>query len=374
MSNNDKILENYKVNHKIYSSLEGMTCSLLSTLLSSQSLHIHSISSRTKSLDSLHGKINRIGKSYSSINDITDIVGIRITTYFSDELDKVSQLISSEFTVDESNSIDKRKSLEPDRFGYMSLHLVVSYKEDRIRLPEYVSFSGIKFEIQIRSILQHAWAEIEHDIGYKSTIEVPEKLKRKFSRLSGLLELADEEFVSIKNAINNYIEVLPEQLSERPNDVTLDMNSLKIFITTSPDIIKIEGDMATVFNCPLRAPDRDSDDLILSQSLTFLAMMDIKTIEQLKNEYSITSKYIIPFLSLWLVKDGSKPDYPDIARGISLLYLTYINIAIKQNRSLALNILASAPFDNVNMYRSSYHLTPASNRCLVYATLVLTSF
>lgn len=344
MSNNENILENYKVNHKIYSSLEGMTCSLLSTLLSSQSLHIHSISSRTKSLDSLHGKINRIGKSYNSINDITDIVGIRITTYFSDELDKVSQLISSEFTVDESNSIDKRKSLEPDRFGYMSLHLVVSYKEDRIRLPEYISFSGIKFEIQIRSILQHAWAEIEHDIGYKSTIEVPERLKRKFSRLSGLLELADEEFVSIKSAINNYIEVLPEQLSERPNDVTLDINSLKMFITTSPDIIKIEEDMATVFNCPLREPD----DLILSQSLTFLAMMDIKTIEELKGEYSRSSKYIIPFLNLWLVKDGSKFDYPNISRGISLLYLTYINMAIKQDHSLALNILKSAPFDNID--------------------------
>ncbi|MNF62216.1 GTP pyrophosphokinase YjbM [compost metagenome] len=344
MTNHENIIVSYRTNHTIYSSLEGMTCSLLSTLLSSQSLHIHSISSRTKSIESLSGKINRIGKSYKSIDDITDIVGIRITTYFSDELDKVSQLISSEFSVDEENSIDKRKSLAPDRFGYMSLHLVVSYKEDRIKLPEYSKFSGVKFEIQIRSILQHAWAEIEHDIGYKSTIEVPEKLKRKFSRLSGLLELADEEFVSIKNSISHYIEALPDRLSERPKDVTLDINSLKLFITTTPEVIKLEEDMAKVFNCSLRS----SDDLILSQSLTLLAIMNIKTIDELKRKYDDLSKYIIPFLKVWLVKDGVSPDYDDVSRGISLLYLTYLNISITQDNNLALSVLRSAPFSDVD--------------------------
>ncbi|MVG16889.1 MULTISPECIES: GTP pyrophosphokinase [Aeromonas] len=348
MVNNEDILAKYKINQRSYNALEGMTCSLLSTLLSSQSLHIHSISSRTKSIESLHGKINRIGKNYNSIEDITDIVGIRITTYFSDELDKVSELIASEFKVDGEHSIDKRKFLAPDRFGYMSLHLVVSYKDDRIKLPEYSSFAGIKFEIQIRSILQHAWAEIEHDIGYKSAIEVPDSLKRKFSRLSGLLELADEEFVSIKNSISNYLHDLPERLSERPKDVTLDINSLKIFITTTPNIIQIEKEMATVFKCPLTS----TDDLILSQSLKFLSLMGIKTIEDLKNKYNEISKYIIPFLESWLMRDNASSDFLEVSQGISLLYLTYINLAMKQDLSLAINVLGSAPFTDIEQLYS----------------------
>lgn len=352
MSNNESILSIYKNNQKNYTALEGMTCSLLSTLLSSQSLHIHSISSRTKSLESLHGKINRIGKSYNAIEDITDIVGIRITTYFSDELDKVSKLIASEFTVDSDHSIDKRKSLAPDRFGYMSLHLVVSYNNDRVKLPEYKSFSGIKFEIQIRSILQHAWAEIEHDIGYKSSIEVPDNLKRKFSRLSSLLELADEEFVSIKDSISNYIHDLPERLSERPKDVTLDINSLKMFITTTPEVIKIENEMATVFKCHLTS----TDDLMLSQSLKFLAIMGIKTIEDLKNKYNEISKYIIPFLREWLMRESDQSDYHDISQGISLLYLTYINLVIKQDRNLAINVFSSAPFIDIEQLYSDVNI------------------
>jgi hypothetical protein len=61
-------------------------------------------------------------------------------------------------------------------------------------LVEYSTHTGVQFEVQIRSTLQHAWAEIEHDRGYKSEVEVARAVRRRFSRLAGLLELADYEF------------------------------------------------------------------------------------------------------------------------------------------------------------------------------------
>ena len=54
-------------------------------------------------------------------------------------------------------------------------------------------------EVQVRTILQHAWAEIEHDIQYKSTIAIPNTIRRRFMALAGLLEIADREFQAIQN-------------------------------------------------------------------------------------------------------------------------------------------------------------------------------
>ncbi|CAJ1771488.1 hypothetical protein V3429_11740 [Aeromonas jandaei] len=336
MSEHQEIINSYEEQQGVYLSLEKITSSLISTLLNNQSLHIHSISSRTKSIDSLRGKINRPEKNYNSLTDITDIVGIRITTYFSDELDRVSDLIKAEFDVDNQNSIDKRKSLEPDRFGYMSLHIIAKHKSMRTTLPEYRQFNGIRFEIQIRSILQHAWAEIEHDLGYKSEIEIPDVVRRKFSRLSSLLELVDDEFVSIKKTISTYIDSLPNKLTSAPTEVTLNIDSLKAFIMTTAEVTALEESMSTVFNCPII----DSDSELLSVHLERLKNMNINTIGELSNLYSEYHQDIIPFLTLWLNEESpSSKNRTAIRHGISLLYITYIHLLNVGNQELTEKVL-----------------------------------
>jgi len=79
----------------------------------------------------------------------------------------------------------------------LPLHYVASLISEREKLTEYKRFAGIKVEIQIRSTLQHAWAEIEHDIGYKGENSVPDSLKRNFSRVAALLEVADIELMQL---------------------------------------------------------------------------------------------------------------------------------------------------------------------------------
>jgi len=64
-------------------------------------------------------------------------------------------------------------------------------------LPEYKRFSGLVAEIQVRTILQHAWAEIEHDIQYKAISALPTRVRRRFASLAGLIEIADREFQAI---------------------------------------------------------------------------------------------------------------------------------------------------------------------------------
>lgn len=171
--------------------------SLIQTLLEIENIQFHSVTSRIKSKASVRQKLQRPDKR-RELNDLTDMFGVRIITYFQDEVDLVARLIEREFIVDTENSVDKRSLLDSDRFGYLSLHYILQLNPERSTLPENRAYKDIRFELQIRSILQHAWAEIEHDTGYKSASGAPHAVRRRFSRLAGLLELADDEFLAIR--------------------------------------------------------------------------------------------------------------------------------------------------------------------------------
>ena len=137
-------------------------------------------------------------KYKNPLTEIKDLAGVRIITYFPSTIDDVDKIIYNEFDVIEKNN--KNDLLEEEeKMGYKSVHYLVKLKNTRTHHPEYASFENLIAEIQVRTILQHAWAEIEHDIEYKSTITIPKNIKRRFMSLAGLLEIADREFQSIQN-------------------------------------------------------------------------------------------------------------------------------------------------------------------------------
>lgn len=161
-----EIVEEYSASRGSYEACLKYVENTVESIIKSQSINVHEIIGRVKTVESLQGKVKR--KNYSNLAEITDLCGIRIITYFSDDVDKIAELISQEFEVDVENTIDKRKSEDPTKFGYVSLHYVVGLKEENTSPTLYGKFKNIKLEIQIRTVMQHAWAEIEHDLGYKS--------------------------------------------------------------------------------------------------------------------------------------------------------------------------------------------------------------
>lgn len=184
------ILQEYDSSKNVLDNLDKILLTLVSSLLEQKNIRVHQVQTRVKDRDSLENKIIRKNEKYKSLSDITDVVGVRIITYFDDEVDQIADLIKEEFNIDKNNSVDKRK-IDSDRFGYRSLHYVACLKEDRTKLPEYSSCGEQKFEFQIRTILQHSWAEIEHGLGYKGEFEIPSSEKRTFYRVAALLEQAD---------------------------------------------------------------------------------------------------------------------------------------------------------------------------------------
>jgi len=196
--------------------------------LHEQGVELNAIESRVKSEDSLAGKLERKGDKYRTLEDITDVVGVRIITFYTDDVDKVAAIVKKLFLIDWNNSVDKRKAHELTSFGYNSLHYICHLRGDG-------PLSGIPFEIQIRTALMHVWSAIEHDIGYKGAVQLPPEFRRQFSRLSGMLELADDEFSRLRTTMSDYrrhIQALVK--SGKLDEVPLSMDSWRSFIEMHP--------------------------------------------------------------------------------------------------------------------------------------------
>jgi len=255
---------------------------LIRSLLNLNNINPHQITSRIKERLSLENKIIKKNYKYDSLEDITDIVGIRIITYFEDEIDLIANILEKEFIVDLENSVDKRL-IAADKFGYRSLHFVVSYSPSRLKLSEYSIFKNLKFEIQIRSILQHSWAEIEHDIGYKGENEIPDSAKRTFYRVAALLEQADIEFVKLKTEIKEYESSIDSKVKGSPSSVGIDKASLISFLTQSEIVREIEDKVIKSKNGLMLVsidPSIISDDRI-----NMLRHKDVNTIADLEVLY-----------------------------------------------------------------------------------------
>lgn len=207
----------------LYDSLAQSVVQILKSIMKSEKISFIDVPYRIKTKDSCVGKLKK-KSHYQSFEDMTDIAGLRIITLVESDLEKVSKIIAENFNVHQEDSGDKSDLLGADKFGYRSIHFVCDIGQEREKFPESALFKGLCFEIQIRTALSHAWAEIEHDRGYKLGGELPAHLKRRFNLLSGLLESADLEFNRLSEEINLY----KIKLQEAGKDELLDQGINKL--------------------------------------------------------------------------------------------------------------------------------------------------
>lgn len=215
----------------MYEALCGVVAATVEALLTHALLDGSSVTRRAKDVSSFTEKLKR--KRYlDPKTEMMDLAGIRVVTLVERDIGRISDVIRSAFNVHDSDSHDKAIDLGVDRFGYKSVHLVCDIGRARASLPEFAAFSGMPFEIQVRTSLQHAWAEIEHDRGYKFAGELPSHIRRRFYLIAGMLELADREFSLLSDELERYTEVA----HRTAQDGTLD---LELNSTTILELIKV---------------------------------------------------------------------------------------------------------------------------------------
>ena len=165
------ILDEYREQKPQFELLAQHAEQFLNTAVQKSKAQVYGIIHRIKEQNSLAGKLHRKGDKYTSLSDITDILGFRIICYFADDVDAIAQAVAESFDIDWENSIDKRHALDINSFGYMAVHYICSIKKDA-PLPE--ELKNKRFEVQMCSLLQHAWAVMNHDLGYKTKFGIPQ--------------------------------------------------------------------------------------------------------------------------------------------------------------------------------------------------------
>src|SRR5258708_5874217 len=298
---------------------------LIEALLEAGSVPVNQVTYRVKKRKSAYDKLRDHPEKYSAISDLTDLLGVRIITYFPEQVDAVAGIITSEFDVDESRSVDKRAELDVDQFGYLSVHYLAKLNDSRAVLAEYGMFASVYVEFQIRSLLQHAWAEIEHDLGYKSKISIPRDVRRRFSRLAGLLEIADTEFQTIRDERADYTARVSAKINIGLGNVLLDQVSLAAYIEQSQTVQQLDEKLTLVFHSQL-APERDASAYYADRIASAILPLGVETVQELDDALKARADMLVEFAKLWAAHGVStgKPTPPEIPHGISLFYLAII--------------------------------------------------
>jgi len=277
-------------------------------------LKVHSVTMRLKERESLSRKLARPDRTYAHLWDVTDVVGLRVITYFEDGVDRVGEIVEARLPVDFVHSVDKRGAHRG--FGYRSLHYVC-------RLPGLPA--AVRCEIQVRTMLEHAWAEIEHDLGYKSAEVVPAVVRRRLERLAGLLELADQEFGAIRRELDAYARDLPARMAASGDAIALDRLSLEALLGCE-EAEALDRDVAAELGKEL-----GSEPFFPDYLLKMLSAGGLRTVaaarEGLVRHRAVILTMVKPYFAFasrtWSL---SPENMPRVLRGYGLFFLAHVAV------------------------------------------------
>lgn len=217
MSVIEVFLQQYAKEYDYYYELARKVANICETLLQRNGIHAV-VTYRAKRPDSLREKLIKRNeeKNYKSIeaiyDDIADLAGVRIATYFPGDRSEIARLIEAEFIADKAKYFPDSEHLTPFNFnyakrfsGYDAIHYRVRIKD--VRLEDHKKrFSRSQVEIQIASALMHAWAEVEHDLVYKPKVgSLSEEEYRILDELNGMVLSGEIALERLQKAFNQRI-------------------------------------------------------------------------------------------------------------------------------------------------------------------------
>lgn len=388
----------------VYEEYVAYLCRIFTTATRKLRL-VSMISGRAKGIPNFAEKAVRKQEKYPDpVNMFDDLCGVRIIVNFSYEIEPICDLIRKYFDIDEAGSEDVGERLGESEFGYRSVHFTISLDEQK--LTQLYAELGIdseelpfprselfykhlltarkeadspvprfRAEVQVRTLLAHAWAEFAHDRIYKSPFEVPIRIRRDTNRIAANLEHAENEFSRIVKGIMHYKTSLgPYQTRDQKK---AELQRLEIIVEYDPDNIDLcqqIARMAMSLEDWTRATNRLSpfvdqweqsiagntfraafDKIDMKSFLSPLEETDdpaIKELERLRDPYF--SNVLMSYgISKWKNKEKNGRQYLEWAA------------ALDRNNTVALSALAETYLDESNVeeaflfFEKAYQIAPA---------------
>jgi putative GTP pyrophosphokinase len=222
---------------------------ILRKRLADAALQVSSVSGRAKTLKSFLEKVQR--KSYDApLEEVTDFAGVRVVCLYREDVARIEAIIRHEFDVMEK--VDKDAEKETDQFGYGAVHFIVTLGK-KSSGARYDDLKDLRCEIQVRTIMQDAWAIIQHHLIYKRESEVPRPLQRRLNSLAGLFETADDQFARIRQDRDEYLSAVRDSSSDEVMFLKTELNLdtvqkyLEWKLPKRP-LEKFEGQLRTIFS------------------------------------------------------------------------------------------------------------------------------
>lgn len=206
-----------------YEKLAEEVAYILRRAVKETAVEYSTITYRAKAIDSFCEKVVR-KKHKNPLNEITDLAGVRIVYLYTSDRQIFESLIEKEFIVLEK--VDKVAISAPEQFGYGTLHYLIKLGQ-KAKGARYDDLKDLICEVQVRTILQDAWAVVAHHLSYKQESDVPKNLRRKLNALSGLFETADDQFNRIKEERFQYKDEIKQTIAQNTSiflgqDIDLD--------------------------------------------------------------------------------------------------------------------------------------------------------
>ncbi len=210
-------------------------------------------------------------KSFSSrdmghdgLEAVADLVTIRVLLRFPEDVYKVEDIIRSEFEVDLSRSTPTSSLEDPFRFGYPAVVYALSLSESRASLREWRKYRGLNFRLELRTMIQEAWATISPRVNMSVDAVSEKKLKRKLVRIAALLEEADEGFLSLWGEVKDVALLVPPVLQEEKKQETsfsaeriFTPEELYTYFRDQPSLLSNWSSIAAKAGFPMFVPHSD---------------------------------------------------------------------------------------------------------------------
>lgn len=277
----------YMERYSLYEEFAGRIGNLLDNLVEGEGIEVYSVVARAKTPEEfLHDARSAELGDALNLSSIPDLCTIRILVNFPDDVMKVEEIIQGEFLADMSQSIPLASLDAPDRHGYPAVSWVLALGRDRSALREWSKYKDLPFTLEIRTVLQEAWAANAPKVSLPTDSATKKKMQRKLLRLGALLEEADEGFLSIWEAaressipvtVSGAAEVLPE-----PESMAFDRAALKRFFEERGDVLAKWAEAATETGFPPFIPSREYLDTSLSYLWDILRAADLDEKEPLE--------------------------------------------------------------------------------------------